>query len=218
MVTHAIDFLDRVDKIIIMSKGEIASMGTYEELKNDARFQKIIKHNTNVSNENKDESKLEKDESSDSNEDKDVKHYLSKEGHKTVDHEEDEEFEVTYSTYWSYISYCRLSLIFLFISTFMIMVQRPGFMYQDYSLVNWVKSFSLTNEPDYQEMSRIFGIAIFLMIWSFLNFFGYVGQAYVSDVKLFKSMIMNMMRAPINLYFDKTTSGKVLKKFNTDLE
>ena len=29
---------------------------------------------------------------------------------------------------------------------------------------------------------------------------------------------MKIMRAPINLYFDKTTSGKVLKRFNTDLE
>ena len=99
-----------------MNKGEIASMGTYEELKNDARFQKIIKHNTNVSNENKDESKLEKDESSDSNEDTDTKNYLSKEGHKTIEQKED---EVSLRTYWNYASYCRLSLVFLFIGIFM---------------------------------------------------------------------------------------------------
>ena len=138
-----------------MNKGEIASMGTYEELKNDARFQKIIKHNTNVSNENKDESKLEKDESSDSNKDKPVKNYLSKEGHKTVDHEEDEEFELSYQTYLNYAFYCSLSLVFLFLSTFMIIIERLGFMYQDYLYLDWVKSFSSTNDLNYQQLSRI---------------------------------------------------------------
>ena len=218
LVTHAIDFLDRVDKIIIMHKGQIANMGTYEELKSEPRFQKIIKHITKTDDENKDENKSESSESSDSNEDKPVKNYLSKEGHKTVEHEEDEEFELSYQTYLKYASYCSLSLVFLFLSTFMIMVQRPGFMYQDYSLISWVKSFSLTNDPDYQEVFRIVGIAIFLMIWSFCGHFNYIAQAYLIDTKLFKSMIMNIMRAPINLYFDKTTSGKVLKRFNSDLE
>ena len=198
-----------------MNKGEIASMGTYEELKNDARFQKIIKHNTNVSNENKDESKLEKDESSDSNEDTDTKNYLSKEGHKTIEQKED---EVSLRTYWNYASYCRLSLVFLFIGTFMCVVERPGTIYQNYLVLEWVKQFSLTNDLDYQQVLKILGISMVLMIWSFSKHFTYVGQAYTIDSKLFKSMIMNITRAPINLYFDKTTSGKVLKKFNTDLE
>ena len=155
MVTHAIDFLNRVDKIIIMDKGEMASMGTYEELKNDAMFQDIIKHVAKAEDENKDESKSEKGDSSDSNEDQGVKNYMSKKGHKTVEHEEDEEFELSYQTYWDYISYCRLSFVFLFIGLLLLAFQRYANMYIEYSLVAWVESFSLTNNQDLQEVFRI---------------------------------------------------------------
>ena len=56
------------------------------------------------------------------------------------------------------------------------------------------------------------------MVWGFSSRFNYIAQVYLIDTKLSKSMIMHIMRAPINLYFDKTTSGKVLKRFNTYLE
>ena len=166
-MTHAIDFLDRVDKIIIMNKGEMASMGTYEELKNDAMFQDIIKHVAKAEDENKDESKSEKGDSSDSNEDEGVKNYMSKKGHKTVEHEEDEEFELSYQTYCDYISYCRLSFVFLFIGTLMLVIERYGFVYLEYVQITWVRSFSLTHDPDIQGIFEILVTATLVVSWEY---------------------------------------------------
>jgi ATP-binding cassette subfamily C (CFTR/MRP) protein 1 len=42
LVTHAIDYLDRVDRIIVMKKGEIIHCGTFDELKNEKYFQIVI--------------------------------------------------------------------------------------------------------------------------------------------------------------------------------
>ena len=131
-MTHAIDFLDRVDKIIIMHKGHITNMGTYDELKDDTRFKRIIRHMTKTSNEEDDKNNSENTKSPKSNKNKLAKNYLSENGHKTVDHEEDEEFELSYQTYLNYVKYCSLSLVFLLIGTFMLAVERPGMMYQDY--------------------------------------------------------------------------------------
>lgn len=44
LVTHSVDFLDRVDKIIVMEKGEILHQGTFEELKDLEYFRTILDH------------------------------------------------------------------------------------------------------------------------------------------------------------------------------
>lgn len=42
LVTHAIDFLDRADHIIIMDKGSIQAQGTFAELQNHATFKEMM--------------------------------------------------------------------------------------------------------------------------------------------------------------------------------
>lgn len=42
LVTHAVDFLDKVDRIVIMDKCRIKYIGTYEELKDNEVIQHII--------------------------------------------------------------------------------------------------------------------------------------------------------------------------------
>jgi ATP-binding cassette subfamily C (CFTR/MRP) protein 1 len=42
LVTHAVDFLEDVDRIVIMDKGEIKYIGTYDELKDNEVIQHII--------------------------------------------------------------------------------------------------------------------------------------------------------------------------------
>ena len=88
-----------------MHKGQITNMGTYEELKNDSRFKRIIKHMTKTSDEKNDENMAKNDNSLESNKNKLAKNYLSENGHKTVEHEEDEEFELSYQTYLNYVKY-----------------------------------------------------------------------------------------------------------------
>ena len=46
LVTHAIDFLKLTDRIIIMKNGEIAAMGTYEELEENEHLKETVKIHT----------------------------------------------------------------------------------------------------------------------------------------------------------------------------
>lgn len=50
LVTHAIDFLKLTDRIIIMKNGEIAAMGSYDELEENQHLKETIKiHQKNTS-------------------------------------------------------------------------------------------------------------------------------------------------------------------------
>jgi ABC-type bacteriocin/lantibiotic exporter with double-glycine peptidase domain len=42
LVTHAVDFLHLVDKIVLLKKGEIALVGTYDSLKDSEYLKEII--------------------------------------------------------------------------------------------------------------------------------------------------------------------------------
>ena len=41
LVTHALDYLKYVDKILIMEQGEVVEQGNYEQIKNGTRFKAI---------------------------------------------------------------------------------------------------------------------------------------------------------------------------------
>jgi len=42
LVTHAVDFLALVDRVIVLSEGQIVIQGPYEEIKEDPYLAKII--------------------------------------------------------------------------------------------------------------------------------------------------------------------------------
>lgn len=46
LVTHALDFLNLCDRIVVMKNGKIAANGTYEELINNENLSKIVKIHT----------------------------------------------------------------------------------------------------------------------------------------------------------------------------
>jgi len=45
-VTHALDFLNLSDRIVVMKNGKIAANGTYEELIKNENLSKIVKIHT----------------------------------------------------------------------------------------------------------------------------------------------------------------------------
>lgn len=45
LVTHAIDFVNFADSIIIMDKGRIVAKGSFEDLKDNKAFQNLLKIN-----------------------------------------------------------------------------------------------------------------------------------------------------------------------------
>ena len=88
LVTHAVDFLDRVDRIIVIEKGKITLDGTFEELKHEEYFNTIVKS----INKDKKSDNDSKSDSSESEKESDIetKNYMSTVGTKIIDEEEEE--------------------------------------------------------------------------------------------------------------------------------
>ena len=42
LVTHSMDFLHKVDKIVILKEGEVHAVGTYNELKSNEYFLQVL--------------------------------------------------------------------------------------------------------------------------------------------------------------------------------
>lgn len=42
MATHSVEFLDRVDRVVVMEKGEIVMDGRFEEMKEDPFFEEVL--------------------------------------------------------------------------------------------------------------------------------------------------------------------------------
>lgn len=53
LVTHAIDFLEMADKIVIMEKGRVLEQGSFEEIKNNEKLQELVETNKIDSNKSK---------------------------------------------------------------------------------------------------------------------------------------------------------------------
>ena len=56
LITHAVDFLDKVDRVIVMKQGRILHQGHFDELKHLEYFRAIL---SNVKTKDNDESKEE---------------------------------------------------------------------------------------------------------------------------------------------------------------
>lgn len=60
LVTHAVDFIEEVDRIVIMENGSIKYIGTYEEIKHSEEIQHIIKRLAKSTNDSSDEEETTK--------------------------------------------------------------------------------------------------------------------------------------------------------------
>ena len=152
-----------------MDKGRVENQGTYEELKDDEKFKQIIKHITKTKNDGDEEE--EKDESSEEDESKETKNYMSIEGLKVTEREEDEDYTVTWKTYVSYASFCIPALIFLFISTFISIAERYLMIHNEYLGMDWLRKYIETKDPNYEKIYLVFKNAgVMLIITFFFHF------------------------------------------------
>lgn len=243
LVTHAVDFLDRVDRIIIMDHCKVKYMGTYEELKNKEEIQHIIetlKHVTEKEQEEEEKEihdiELKKKASSDGmakNEGNDLidepadtnrrdtmkvarkMSYLSTTATKITSDEYEEKVEAEWGVYlkffvsdWTWIAivlsipiyaayaYCGLQSTRQ-IGVWITHIEEKG------SYSKYVKIILLYNVA--------FGV------FCTLGFFLIMMFVLRASNILHRKMVTHNLRAPINLYFDKTPTGKILNRFSKDI-
>ena len=101
LVTHAVDFIDRADRIIIMEGGWIKHIGTYQELQHSDEIKHIIETLSHVNNNLKEEEKDSTNNKEEVNEElnPNKQSIINVEGTNITDDENDEQIEVGWEIY-----------------------------------------------------------------------------------------------------------------------
>eukprot|EP00345_Euplotes_harpa_P012463 CAMPEP_0168335366 /NCGR_PEP_ID=MMETSP0213-20121227/10870_1 /TAXON_ID=151035 /ORGANISM="Euplotes harpa, Strain FSP1.4" /LENGTH=105 /DNA_ID=CAMNT_0008340287 /DNA_START=90 /DNA_END=403 /DNA_ORIENTATION=+ len=89
-------------------------------------------------------------------------------------------------------------------------------MNNEYSVLQWVKEYSKTNDSNYSGMISLIFIAFCLLMVDLVKDFFDTWQNYIIEKRLFSDMILKVMNASIPLYFDRFQSGTILQRLNTD--
>ena len=241
LVTHAVDFLEQVDRIAIMDHGRIKYIGTYDELKNNEVIQHIIEVLKEVSHKEEVAEELEIKEielkrkgssdgakpsfvSNEADEDQSRNNsvtptrkmsYLSTKGSKIISDEYLERIDADWSVYWRFFSTDWMWLSILLCIPIFVIYGYWGIQSTRYIGI-WIDH--IHEEDSYDKYlitvllySLAYGTTItlgFLLItWFTLN----------SSNNLHRKMVNSVLKAPINLYFDKTPTGKLLNRFSKDI-
>ena len=217
LVTHAIDFLHLADRIIVMEKGKIKYIGTYNELKHSNEIKNVIETiaKTNIKNKSEDNNDIiDEDAGPSIQRNKDGRSILSSSRANITEDENKELIIVGPRTYLKILFEYRSWIIYLLAIIWL-------FIFSYFS-VNTTLSYGkwIRNSKDNKYMEHLItwiiytcGIWIFITLAIFLIFVSSVQKSRIIHSK----MIEKTVNAPVNLYFDKTPSGKILNRFAVDI-
>ena len=220
VVTHALQYLKYMDRIIYMKSGRIEWVGTFKEIQKQEFFgsmQKLSRLNN--------ESSMNNSDSKDNQQNKNVIKEITSSGREIIKitKEEDEEIgSVKMSVYVDYSRYMGGAFFILMIAFIMTMWQanKGG---SDL----WLAFWSL---PEHQEESQndkrskwiFFGIYCGLNFSSVFYIFLRIYLLTVGIIRLgrylHKDMIVRLIRAPINLFHETIPRGQIFNRLSKDLD
>jgi ABC-type multidrug transport system fused ATPase/permease subunit len=217
IVTHALQYLQYMDRIIYMKNGRIEWSGSFQEILNQEFF--ISMKKLSKLNESKKES--EKKERT-KNEDNKIKTSSGREIVKIIKEEDQEIGSVKISVYIDYSKY--LGGIFYLFAIFLVgCIIQTNLGGGDLWLAYW-------SSPENQDISKndekskwVFffvycGLSvssvIFGLIYTSLLAFGHLRLSRY----LHKDMILHLVKAPINLFHDTIPRGQIYNRLTKDLD
>jgi len=241
LVTHAVDFLDKVDRIIIMDHCKIKYMGTYDELKDNEVIQHIIETLKEVSDKEQEEEEkeihdiemkkktssegatnhnngdLDKEDQNVRNTMKNVRKmsYMSNKSSNITSDEYEEKVDAGWSIYWKFLisdwTWTSLSLSLPIYAAY----GYAGIQSTRYIGI-WINNMDQPGSFE-KYFSIILVYTMLFGIFVTLGFFLIMMSVLRASNILHRKMTENTLRSPINLYFDKTPTGKILNRFSKDI-
>jgi ABC-type multidrug transport system fused ATPase/permease subunit len=219
LVTHAVDFIDRVDRIIIMENGRIKYIGTYKELQHSEEIKHIIETLAHNKGSDDDDSCIdEQDEDAkrvEEEKDDEVTNFLSLKGTSITEDENEEIIDVGWSIYANFFVKNGTWVVYTLVLPLFIPYTYLIVLYT-YQLGYWVQHSSdkniFWNKFWYVTLTPIGYSTLITLIFFLITF----STVRISKI-LHKQMLTRICNAPINLYFDKTPSGKILNRFSKDI-
>ena len=217
IVTHALQYLQYMDRIIYMKNGRIDWTGSFKEILNQEFF--ISMKKLSKLNENKEENEKKERKMSEG------KGKISLSGNKIVKIIKDEDKEVGSVKLGVYLDYSKYMggtffILAIFLLGFIVQTNLGG---GDLWLAYW-------SSPDNQDMSKndekskwtffyvyvglsVSSVIFCLIYTSFLAF----GHLRLSRY-LHRDMILHLVKAPINLFHDTIPRGQIYNRLTKDLD
>ena len=146
LATHAIDILDRVDRIIVIDQGQIIHQGHYDEIKDTDYFRNTYE-SIGHENKHKEEDKIDPindyEEQNLKNElNKTKQTYMSKREAKLTVDENKEKINVDYRIYYHFFTYSNWIVITMIFTVILIIINRFVMMLFSFYMLHWVKDIS----------------------------------------------------------------------------
>ena len=215
IVTHALQYLKYMNRIIYMKNGRIEWVGTFEEIQNQDFFISMKKL-SKLSVENNEEEKKEK-----SNVMKD----FTESGREIIKIIKEEDEEIGSVKFGVYISYSRYlgGNTFLLIVIFIMLMWQANKGGSDLWLAYW----SLPENQDESQENpdskwTFYGIycslALSSVFFIFLRIFMLTRGIVRLGRYLHKDMIIKLVRAPINLFHEIIPRGQIFNRLSKDLD
>ena len=248
LITHNLDYLKYVDYIYVMEAGRIINEGSLEYLKTTQRFNELMEKNRKInkdseedgdshSNVNQDETENQADSKAESN---GAKHEDQNSSAKTKEKskvevvvegskkslteeiiegltvaEDREKGNIKMSTIKTFIE-CWGGLKFFMALFIVCVIKEIAIQGSSIYLAHWGKN------PDPAEKYS------YLMNFYLINLISFIAQAVAvamgfcqalkSSKILHKRMVKSVLEAPLNLFFDRVPSGRILNRFSDDID
>ena len=215
IVTHALQYLKYMDRIIYMKDGKIEWGGSFDELQKQDFFISMKKLSKVGSENNSDENKKEKSENKEFMESgKDIVKIIK---------EEDEEIgKVKFGVYINYSRYMGGNLYLIIVIFVMILWQATNGG-SDLWLAYWSKPENQESSKDNPKSKWIFfGVYCVLclssVVFIFLRIFMLTRGIVRLGRYLHRDMIIKLIRAPINLFHEVVPRGQIFNRISKDLD
>uniref|UniRef100_A0A6B2KWK1 Uncharacterized protein n=1 Tax=Arcella intermedia TaxID=1963864 RepID=A0A6B2KWK1_9EUKA len=218
LVTHQLQYLKRCDLIVILTKGEIEKIGTYDDLMSNYQpFSDLINAHVNDT-ETESEGKEEEEEKKE-----------DKKTDKLVEDEERKTGSVSWGIYLLYYKFAGIKTVFL-IALFGSLTAGCA-LALNYWLTYWtnVSSYyslvntTLANPVIFDELSM--GVYFYLVIYMMLGItqsLFFLSQSFTNSLVAVQAakhvhhrMLKCIIRAPTSFY-DTTPTGRILNRFGGD--
>ena len=218
LITHAIDLLDKVDRVIVVKQGRIIHQGHFDQLKNLEYFQTMlnnIKKNQNTEEVKEDlehHNSNEQQESDLEDSEDDITHRGS-----TINNDENKEkIVVNWKSFYKFLFYSYSTIIAFVFAVLILYLRRQIFVLFSYYLLKWVRKVSKTFENDKEMFKMIVITKIIQVVIIIASFLISIVFTLTISIRLFRKMLRHLLFAPVNMFFDITPSGVILNRFSKD--
>ena len=215
IVTHALQYLKYMNRIIYMKNGRIEWVGTFDEIQNQEFFISMKKL-SKLSMENKEDDKKDK-----SNVMKD----FTESGREIIKIIKEEDEEIGSVKFGVYISYSRYlgGTTFLLIVIFIMLMWQANKGGSDLWLAYWSLPENQNESQENKESKWTFygiycALALSSVFFIFLRIFMLTRGIVRLGRYLHRDMIIKLVRAPINLFHEIVPRGQIFNRLSKDLD